>query len=138
MSVSGVSGAQPTFQPNPQATAFRSAIQSLTSAIGSGDLASAQKAYASLTALQQSAGQPGGAPGGGPNGGNDPFSQLLTKIGGDLASGNISGAQGDLATFQKAAAGHHHRHHGGVPAPAADAAPAATTSSSSSSVDITA
>ena len=138
MSVSGVSGVQPPFQPNPQDTAFRSAIQSLTTAIGSGDLATAQKAYASLTALQQSAGQPTGGPGGG----QDPFSQLLTKIGGDLASGDISGAQGDLAAFQKTAASHHPRHPGGPPPGAdGDAAPApaaAAPTTSSKSVDITA
>ncbi len=138
MSVSGVSGGQPPFQPNPQDTAFRSAVQQLTNAIGSGDLATAQKAYASLTALQQGAGAPTD-----PSGGQNPFSQLLTKIGGDLTAGNISGAQGDLASFQKAAASHHHHHHGGgaKPAAAGDAAPPASTATPatpSSGVDITA
>ena len=142
MSVSAVSGVQPPFQPSPQDTAFRSAITQLTSAIGSGDLGTAQKAFAALGALQQTAGPPPGAPaggpGGGPSGGQDPFSQLLTKIGGDLSSGDIAGAQSDLAAFQKAAAGHHHHHGGGAaPAPASPAAPAAT-SSSSNAVDITA
>ena len=138
MSVSSVSATPPPFQPKPQDTAFRSAIQSLTSAISSGDLTSAQKAYSTLTTLQQQA----GAPPAGPDGAQNPFSQLLTKIGGDLSSGNISGAQSDLASFQKAAASHHHRHHGGGgAAPAASsatAAPASTTSTSSNAVDITA
>ncbi len=141
MSVSAVSGVQPAFQPNPQDTAFRSAITQLTSAIGSGDLATAQKAYSTLTTLQQNAGPPPGAPAGGPNGGQDPFSQLLTKIGGDLSSGDISGAQSDLASFQKAAASHHHHHHGGggaPPAASSPAAPAATPTSSSNAVDVTA
>lgn len=143
MSVSAVSSVQPPFQPSPQDTAFRSALTQLTSAIGSGDLATAQKAYSTLTTLQQNAGPPPGAPAGGPGAGQDPFSQLLTKIGGDLASGNISGAQGDLAEFQKTAAAHHHRHHGGGGAPpaaggpAAPAAPAAPPASSNA-VDITA
>ena len=139
MSVSSVSGAQPPFQPNPQDAAFRSAIQQLASAIGSGDLATAQKAYSTLTTLQQQNGAPQGGPQGAPGGGQDPFSQFLTKIGGDLSAGNIAGAQGDLASFQKAAAGHHHHHHGGghAAAPDANASPAPPPASSKA-VDITA
>jgi len=137
VSISAVSGGPPPFQPNPQDAAFGSAIQQLTSAISSGDLATAQKAYSTLTTLQQSSGQTSG-----PGGSDNPFNQLLTKIGGDLAAGNISGAQGDLESFKKTAAGHHHHHHGGGAGagqtPPASTAAATTSTSSTNSVDITA
>ncbi len=129
MSVSAVS-TPASFQPNPQDSSFRSAFQQLTGAISSGDLQTAQSAYASLSQLQQ---QSGGSTQG-------PLGQLLSTLGSDLSSGDISGAQSALQAFQKAHTHHHHHKpaaSGGddsQPAPSSASAPSA----SSNLLDITA
>lgn len=103
MSVSATSTSATPPQPPPQNSAFRAAFQQLTSAISSGDLQAAQKAYASL---QQATGS--SAPQG-------PMGQLMTSIGDALSSGKIADAQSALTAFQQA---HPHHHH---PKPAASA-----------------
>ena len=79
-------------------------FKSLTSALQSGDLASAQKAYASLTQGNS----------------NIPADSPLGKIGAALSSGDIGAAQ---QAMQAMSAGRGHHHHGGQ-------APQASTSSS--------
>jgi hypothetical protein len=75
-------------------------MQQLTSAISSGDLQGAQSAYATLSNLQQSSGA---------GGSNGPLGQFLSSIGADLSKGDMTTAQSDLTTFQKAHGGHHHK-----------------------------
>ena len=114
MSVSATSNSTPP-QPPPQNAAFRTAFQQLTTAISSGDLSAAQKAYASL---QQATGSsaPQGAMG-----------QLMASIGDALKSGKIDDAQSALTAFQQA---HPHKHHAKPPAGDDDSAPAPVASGS--------
>jgi outer membrane protein assembly factor BamD (BamD/ComL family) len=91
-------------QPPPQNSAFRTAFQQLTTAINSGDLQAAQKAY---DTLQQASGS--SAPQG-------PMAQLMASIGDALNSGKLDDAQSALTAFQQA---HPHKHHA-KPAAAAD------------------
>jgi hypothetical protein len=91
----------------------------LIKSIQSGDLAGAQKAYASLTQAQSdTASDP-----------NDPFSQAMQQIGASLQSENIGGAQQALSTLQhelegKHQAHHHHRSGGSLPPAPTTVAPA--------------
>jgi outer membrane protein assembly factor BamD (BamD/ComL family) len=101
MSVSATSTSATPLQPPPPNAAFRTAFQQLTTAIGSGDLGAAQKAYASL---QQTTGS--SAPQG-------PMAQLMSSIGDALSSGKIEDAQSALTAFQQA---HPHKHHAKPPA----------------------
>ncbi|THD81954.1 MAG: hypothetical protein E7812_03870 [Phenylobacterium sp.] len=120
-------------QGSSQASAMRTAFQQLTTAIGSGDLKSAQAAYATISGLQQSNGQSGQSDG--------PFAQLMSSLGKDLQSGDLTTAQSDLASFQKAHGGHHHHHGGGAPPAASDSTTttaAATPSSSTNVLDVSA
>lgn len=70
-------------------------FKNLASALSSGDLASAQKAYASLTA----------------NNSNIPANSPLGQIGKALQSGDVGAAQQAMQSMQAARGGHHH--HGG-------------------------
>jgi hypothetical protein len=101
-------------------------MQQLTSAISSGDLQGAQSAYSTLTNLQQSSGN---------STSNGALSQFLTSVGADLGKGDLTTAQSDLSTFQKAQGGHHHRPptSGADSSSTADATTSADTASSQSS-----
>ncbi len=80
----------------------RQAFNQLTSALQSGDLASAQDAYNTLAASPMAQG-------------NSPFAQAMQQIGKDLQSGDaasLADAQKVLSSLQQAR-GHHHHHHGG-------------------------
>jgi hypothetical protein len=113
MSISSISSATPISLPPPaQDSSFRTALQQLTSAIGSGDVTGAQTAYATLTSLPQASGQANSS---------GPLGQFLSSVGADLNKGDISSAQSTLATL-KGAHGKHHHH---------AAAPAAGTNSDS-------
>ncbi len=127
MSMTGISGATPVNQPPQQDSGFRSAFQQLTSAIGSGDLDAAQKAYAAL----QSQAPPKG-----------PLADALSSIGDALGKGDISGAQSSLAAMRQAH-GHGHHHH----KPSTDSTsgsdsdstgPKPTTDGTGAAVDVTA
>ena len=135
MSVSSIStstaASASAAQAPGQASALRTAFQQLTTAIGSGDLKSAQAAYATITGLQQGGGQSGQSDG--------PFAQLMSSLGKDLQSGDLTTAEGDLASFQKAHGGHHHHHGGGAPAASSDSTTtAAATPSSTNVLDVSA
>lgn len=134
ISSTSVSGQQPV----NNFMAVRQSFTQLQSAIQSGDLQSAQSAYATLST------QVGSNP-------NSPFAQALNQIGQDLQSGNIGQAQKDMASIQQqmqqaqqARAHHHHHHHGGGGTQAANAntAPATTSttdpSPSSTTLNLTA
>lgn len=81
-------------------------VKSMMSAIQSGDLSAAQKAYAALNPSGQDSG-------------NSPFA----AIGKALQSGDISAAQQAAQDFQAKRAGHHH-HHGGASSASATASTA--------------
>jgi hypothetical protein len=83
-------------------------FKDLTSALQSGDLASAQKAFAAL------------------DNGNGNSNSPLAKIGQALKNGDLAGAQQAMQAMKASHGGHHH-HHGAQPtaaaAPAASPAP---------------
>ncbi len=134
MAVSSISSlyagnAQATNPQNP-----RQLFVQLIKSIQSGDLAGAQKAYASLTQAQSdTASDP-----------NDPFSQAMQQIGASLQSENIGGAQQALSTLQHELEGkhqaHHHHHHSGGSLPPAPTtvAPADGTDPNGTLVDVVA
>jgi hypothetical protein len=88
-------------------------FKNLASALQTGDLGAAQKAFSGLT--------------GGSNtiSGNSPLAQL----GQALQNGDLSGAQQAMQALQASRSGHHHHHHGGQ-----ETAGAASTASSSTPV----
>jgi hypothetical protein len=120
MSVSAISSssgvASTTWQS--QAGQVQSDFQSLGKALRSGDLSSAQQAFAVLQKDLQ-AGQSSSAT----------DNSALNAVGSALQSGNITAAQQAFAALK----GHHHgHHHGGGGGAAALEAAAPTTSSSAS------
>jgi hypothetical protein len=127
MSISSISSATPISPPPPaQDSSFRTAMQQLTSAIGSGDVTGAQTAYATLTSLPQASGQANSS---------GPLGQFLSTVGADLNKGDISSAQSTLTTF-KAAHGKHH-HHAPPPATATDSDSSSTASSTAATPSTT-
>lgn len=118
MSVTGISNTSPMPSSSGPDSSFRTAMQQLTSAIGSGDLTGAQSAYTTLTNLQQSSGK-GGSTG--------PMADFLSSVGADLSKGDITTAQSALSTFQKAHGSHHHK-----PADASSTTDASSTDTASS------
>ena len=102
-------------------------FKQLASALQSGDLAGAQKAYSALQQLQQN-NQPGGQSSNGQpaSSGNNPIQNDFAALGQALSSGDLAGAQTAFsqlqtdmkAAFQNGASGgvesahhgHHHRH----------------------------
>ena len=110
MTVSSVSQSQSTYDPSAMQAQFkqrRQDFQSLQGALQSGDLASAQQAFA---ALQKDA---PGAKGPNPKG-NSQMSQDFQTLQSALQSGDLSGAEKAFASIQqeiKGAKGTHHHHH---------------------------
>ncbi|HXZ67809.1 MAG TPA: hypothetical protein VEH07_04395 [Alphaproteobacteria bacterium] len=133
MSVSAVSSNPQIYQPVLQQQSFRQDLQSLTTAVQSGDLASAQKAYATLVSDNPQLASSSG------NGSGSPFQQAISAIGQSLQNSDIGGAQNALSTLQqnmKAHHGHHHHHGDATQNAAATATPASSPlSASSSSID---
>ena len=100
----------------------KQAFNSLSTALQSGNLADAQKAYATLQSLKppQANGQSGAS--------KDPNAANFDALGKALQSGNLADAQTAFASIQSSHKGHHH-HSGG----ASSSSDASTTSSSSTS-----
>ena len=143
MAVSGVSLTSAASFQNPNDP--RQQFLQLARAIGSGNLAGAQQAFAQLS-------QTLGGNGGGSNttnaNPNDPVTQALAVIGQALQSGDIGAAQQALASLQQAQGGrgHHHHHAHGAdadqngsqsPGPA-DTSTSAGPSTTGTSLDVTA
>jgi hypothetical protein len=124
MSISAINSNQNASQLSSQVNykQVKADFQSVTQALQSGDITTAQQAFAALQkddpkvaqALSQS----------GQNSSN-PQSTALQALSTALQSGNVTGAQTALASLQQAHKGHHH-HHGGA-APAASATPTSAT-----------
>jgi hypothetical protein len=105
MSVSGISSVTNPYPSAPQsaATQRRAAFRALASALQSGDLAGAQKAFATL--------QPSGSNGQGTQG---PLSSDFNALASALQAGDLGAAQKAFATLQQdmqKVQGHHHHHH---------------------------
>ena len=104
MSISSISSNTPVYQP-PQQDPANQNFQQLAQALQSGDLSSAQAAYATLTQNLPNKSANGASSQ------NNPFQQGLAAIGTALQSGNLSGAQQALQTLQSQMKGAHHGHH---------------------------
>ena len=83
------------------------------SALSGGDVGAAQKAYASLTGSNGTAGA----------------TSPLGQIGQALQAGDLVGAQKAAQAWQAARTGHHHGHHQAVAAPAPAASDTSTATS---------
>jgi hypothetical protein len=129
MSISSISSTTPAYQP-PQQDPIRQRFQQLAQALQSGDLASAQAAYATLTPNQ---------PAQGAKGASNPFQQGLASIGAALQSGNLTGAQQALQTLQGQMKGahHHHHHHGAGQSQQTASSPMNSTTDSAGSASST-
>jgi hypothetical protein len=129
MSVNGISPTSPSSYESPLADR-RQKIESLRDALDSGDLQSAQAAFAALDQSSTTGRSTSTTPADGSNTKNQ-FSTDLQAIGQALDSGDLSAAQQALATMRQ------HRHHGGHHhggAPATD--PSAATPSTNATGDI--
>ncbi len=137
MSISSVTASSASFTPptSQQMSEFKNDFQQLAQAIQSGNLSSAQQAYATLSQFISQNPPPGGA-----NGQSNPFAQALSQIGSALQSGNLSGAQSALTSLQQTLQSNRPPGGGdGQGAAAVDSATAAagsTTSGSSSAVNL--
>lgn len=122
MNISGISNAgstQGTERPHP--------FQALSSALKSGDLAGAQKAFADLQAKFQA--RKGGS---NDNDADDKMSSLATA----LQSGDLAGAQQAFSQIQSKMGGHHHHH--GQASSSNQSTTSATPTLGSSTVDMAA
>ncbi len=95
---SAVSQTQSPFQKG------REAFESLEKAMQSGDLAAAQKAYATLTSLPKPAKTSGGSSGG------DPVAASMDSLGQALQSGDMSKATQAFNSITQAIKSHHKPH----------------------------
>ncbi|MGD0192001.1 MAG: hypothetical protein ABSD74_14770 [Rhizomicrobium sp.] len=131
MSISGVAASAASYTsswPSQQSTLQQNFTQ-LTQAIQSGNLSSAQQAYATL---MQSMPASANGPTAGQSG--NPFQTAIAQIGAALQNGSMSAAQSALSGMQTQmrSAPHHHHHRGG-----GMSAGSSTASSSSSSPSTT-
>ncbi len=99
-------------------------VKDLMSALQSGDLASAQKAFGSLPGASNIASSDSNSP--------------LAQIGKALQSGDLAAAQQAAQAWQTARSGGHHHHHGGPAAAPAAAAPTAAPAGTGTVVNLTA
>ena len=106
---------------------FATSWQGLVDALRSGNATAAQQAYSDIT--QSGSPLPGGQ--------NGPWGRLLTAIGSELQTGNLSGAQQAIGRFEhpapKAHRHHHHHHHHGQ---GATTQPPATNSAASPAASV--
>jgi len=113
MSISGVSSGNNLYQTNISSinSQRKQDFQNLASALQSGDLASAQKAFAQLQQDGSKVGQAQSSQNSNQsNGQNNPF-QALTSA---LQSGDLSGAQQAFSQLQQGMKSHHHHHKQGA------------------------
>jgi len=128
MSISSISSTAPSYQP-PQQDPVRQSFGQLAQALQSGDLASAQAAYTTLTQNQPAQGASG------TSNSSNPLQQGIASIGAALQSGNLAGAQQALQTLQSQMKGahHHHHHHGAGQSQQAASSPTNSTTDSTGS-----
>ena len=111
MAVSAIASQPITFyQPGGSQSSFRADFNALASAISSGNLADAQQAFSSLSALLGNSGSTDTPSSTNSPSSTNPFLQALNQIGQALQSGNLSEAQQALSSLQRAGGAHHHRH----------------------------
>ena len=113
MSISGVSANNGLYQTSMTSiiSQRKQDFQNLASALQSGDLSGAQKAFAQLQQDGPNAGQTQNSqnPNQG-NGQNNPFQALASA----LQSGDLSGAQQAFSQLQQSMKSHHHHHKHGA------------------------
>ena len=146
MSVSAVSSCSSSSTVSPLQNIMqqgRSDFSALATALGSGDLAGAQKAFASLQQDLQGM-QPAGASNaaGSTAASTSPFASDYAALGKALQSNDLAGAQKAFSSLmqsmQGARRGHHHHHRAaptGTDATAANTSTANTSTSSTSSAN---
>ncbi len=138
MTIQSVSSAASTSAADLQASAQqrRADFQALASALQSGDISSAQQAFAQLQKDNPRLAQ---ALSSAPNSSDNPRLADLKSLASALKSGDVSAAQQAMAKLQQDVqsaqkGGHHHHHHGGgdssVSAAPTDASAAGGTDSS--------
>jgi hypothetical protein len=138
MNVSGINSATTAYQTSVQDSFKQSAqdFKALQTALKSGDVTSAQQAFASLQKDMQSSFPAAGATST-PSGQSSPMSADFQTLQSALQSGDLSGAQSAFATLKqdmqstRAAHGTHHHHHpkSGDASNSTTQAPSSTTSS---------
>lgn len=99
------SSTAPTSAMQAEFKKMRTDFKALSTAMKSGDLAGAQKAYAALQLDQSNM----------PNQTNTPLGQDISNLGSALSAGDMTGAQKAFATLQQDAQKlhqGHHNHHG--------------------------
>jgi outer membrane protein assembly factor BamD (BamD/ComL family) len=151
MAISGVSNnntMQQAWQTNMQQR--KQDFSQLGSALQSGDLASAQKAFTDLQSLQPGGtaqGSGGAATNSTNNSSGNTSSNDFAALGQALQSGNLTDAQNAFAKIQSDMqahkGGHHHHHHGGGAVSSANVStptptPTQSTASPGSTINITA
>ena len=129
MSIGSISTATPSYSPyaSNQQTPAQQSFSQLMQAIQSGNLQSAQQAFAAFT---QNAPQT-------QNGQNSPFGQAVSQIGAALSSGNIAQAQSTLQSLQSQMQAHRggHHHHRGAGSATNSSTSVSTATLASSPVD---
>jgi hypothetical protein len=111
-SIDSVSSSSDTSQTGtvPNFQQIKSDFQALASALQSGNVSSAQQAYAALQkdapGLFQSNSSQGSSS-------SDPLASALSSLGTALQSGNLANSQQAFAALQQTVQGHHHHHHKG-------------------------
>lgn len=114
MTISGISANSTLYQTSQTTfnTQRRQDFQKLSQALQSGDLSSAQQAFAQLQQGAPGVGQTQGSQQNGQNSQNgSPFSQDIAALSTALQSGDIAGAQQAFAKLQQDAKATHHAHH---------------------------
>jgi TolA-binding protein len=113
MSISGVSSNNNLYQTNMTSinSQRKQDFQNLASALQSGDLSSAQKAFAQLQQDGPKVGQAQSSQNSNQSSGqNNPFQALASA----LQSGDLSGAQQAFSQLQQSMKSHHHHHKQGA------------------------
>ena len=138
MNVSGINAATTAYQTSVQSSFKQDAqdFKALQTALQSGDVTSAQQAFASLQKDMQKS-SPAAAATSTPSGQSSPISTDFQTLQTALQSGDLSGAQSAFATLKQdmqstaaAKGAHHHHHHESASATGSTTqAPNSTTSS---------
>lgn len=117
-SISNVAATQ-TMGPPPSSSGNgpQALFKQLNDAISSGDISSAQQAFAQIQK---------NAPAGASEDSNNPMAQMMSQLGDALSSGDITKAQSALSSMQSQMKAHHGQRPQGAPPP-----DAATTSNGS-------
>lgn len=110
MTVSNITSATNPYQPTGAQNTFRSDFKALQSALGSGDLSSAQQAFATLQ--QDNPNFVQAMLGGNSSTQTNPVSAAFQSLQSALKSGDLTGAQNAFTSLTQALQSAHKTHHG--------------------------